>query len=104
MIYNRDMRFVVSAACAALALFIGFIGWADTQYVCPDGNQCSDATSTMWLSLAMVFTLLLAAFLVTHSPGAKHKGRSPNALSTGTPPSQLPRLHHDLPLVADGDL
>ena len=42
---------VLAAAIIGIA---GVIAWADMQYVCPDGNQCSDAKRVVALSLVLV--------------------------------------------------
>ena len=30
--------------------FLCFAAWSDGSHVCPDGNQCSDATRMFWIS------------------------------------------------------
>jgi hypothetical protein len=52
---------VILVAIAAIFGFFGFAAMSDMAYVCPDGNQCSDAVSTIWLSVAVVVVCVAAA-------------------------------------------
>jgi hypothetical protein len=45
---------VILVAIAAIFGFFGFAAMSDMAYVCPDGNQCPDAVSTIWLSAVVV--------------------------------------------------
>ncbi len=48
------------------ALFFSFVfavAYSDAQFVCPDGNQCSDAESAMLFSVSGVLVALLFTFL-----------------------------------------
>lgn len=80
------LRVLAGALCCALlpvsALFFlsGLAAWADSQHVCPFGNQCSDAQAVMWLGAAVgVLTLglfiVLLRFLLTKpaSTGRRHQ-------------------------------
>jgi succinate dehydrogenase hydrophobic anchor subunit len=63
------LRVLAGALCCALlpvsVLFFlsALAAWADSQHVCPFGNQCSDAQAVMWLGAA-VGVLTLGLFIV----------------------------------------
>jgi hypothetical protein len=50
---------------AALYGMVGFAAWSDAQNVCPDGNQCSDAISSMWFGGAVSFLSVAVAVGLT---------------------------------------
>lgn len=79
-------RVLAGALCCALLpvsalFFVGALAaWADSQHVCPFGNQCSDAQAVMWGGSAIgVLTLglfiVLLRFLLTKpaSTGRRHQ-------------------------------
>ena len=70
------MRLSVSAVLFASAWFFGIFGFAaagDAWYVCPDGNQCSDAIRTLLFSTTVVVFFLTASFLLLRSHLSKRK-------------------------------
>jgi hypothetical protein len=70
------MRLLLSVVLFASAWFFGIFGFAaagDAWYVCPNGNQCSDAIVTFLFSGTIVFALLTASFLLMRSHLIKRK-------------------------------
>ncbi|TKB13070.1 MAG: hypothetical protein E5V75_22580 [Mesorhizobium sp.] len=46
--------FIIGAATAMIYGLAGLVAWADAQHVCPYGNQCSDAHTTIWFGAIVV--------------------------------------------------
>jgi len=63
------LKFLAGVLClillsvSALFFFAALVAWADSQHVCPFGNQCSDAQATMWFG-STIGVLALGLFLV----------------------------------------
>jgi len=54
---------MVSLAFIAIYGFGGFVAWQDAQLVCPGSNQCSDARTTVWMSLFLVAVSLVTTVI-----------------------------------------
>jgi uncharacterized BrkB/YihY/UPF0761 family membrane protein len=54
---------LITTISALIFSFAFVVAYSDSQFVCPDGNQCSDAKSTMLFSLSGVLIALLFMFL-----------------------------------------
>lgn len=74
-------RVLAGALCCALLpasaffFFAALAAWADSQHVCPFGNQCSDAQAVMWIGaavgvLALGLFIVLLRFLLRKPAGA----------------------------------
>lgn len=60
----RVLSILMIWLCAAPFGFFGLVAWADAQDVCPNGNQCSDAMSTVWLGLVVVVVAICLSIAI----------------------------------------